>query len=518
MRPRPLIQALLLCSFVSFSAVADDDDDDSSVPGFIKGPILHQIYDGVTDDLLTAGLGKTGLTGATPGFVDPAKPTAAELRRHAIYSNYRALVDITSGGGYGVLYGPNIDNNGNNTLGEGKIAGDEFLAFADNGTGKRNVTLMVQVPASFNPGNPCIITATSSGSRGIYGAVGTAGDWGLKQACAVAYTDKGTGMGVHDLQNNTVNLIDGTRADAAIAGTASNFTAKLSKADRAAFNAATPNRFAWKHAHSRQNPERRWGNNTLQAVKFAFYVLSNLITDARAGNYKPKNTLVIASSVSNGGAAAIRAAERDSKHLIDGVAVSEPNVNPKPSNAFSIIQGSRSPVTNHSKSLYDYATQVNLFQPCANLTASNASAPLNLVSDTFEGNRCQSLKDKGLLTAATPADQANEAQAIINSFGILTEQNIVQPSHYFLSVPQSISVTYANAYGKLSVADNLCGYSFGATDASGNPVAAAASTVAQIFANGNGIPPTGGTCVSELWAHKRQINDSNLRVFNGLRL
>jgi hydroxybutyrate-dimer hydrolase len=276
-----------------------------------------------------------------------------------------------------VLYGPNIDNNGNNTLGEGKIAGDEFLAFADNGTGKRNVTLMVQVPASFNPRNPCIITATSSGSRGIYGAIGTAGDWGLKQACAVAYTDKGTGMGVHDLQNNTVNLIDGTRAGAATAGTASNFTAKLSKTDRVAFNAATPNRFAWKHAHSKQNPEKRWGNNTLQAVKFAFYVLSNLITDARAGNYKPKNTLVIASSVSNGGAAAIRAAERDSKHLIDGVAVSEPNVNPKPSNAFSIVQGSRSPVTNHSKSLYDYTTQVNLFQPCANLAASNASAPLN---------------------------------------------------------------------------------------------------------------------------------------------
>jgi hypothetical protein len=39
MRPRPIIQALLLCSFVSFSAVADDDDDDdddSGVPRFIS--------------------------------------------------------------------------------------------------------------------------------------------------------------------------------------------------------------------------------------------------------------------------------------------------------------------------------------------------------------------------------------------------------------------------------------------------------------------------------------------------
>jgi hydroxybutyrate-dimer hydrolase len=128
----------------------------------------------------------------------------------------------------------------------------------------------------------------------------------------------------------------------------------------------------------------------------------------------------------NGGAAAIRAAEQDSKHLIDGVAVSEPNVNPKPSNAFSIVQGSQSPVTNHSKSLYDYTTQVNLFQPCANLTASNASAPFNIVSDTFEGNRCQSLKDKGLLTAAILADVPAISQTPANDARITFVNGVVQ--------------------------------------------------------------------------------------------
>ena len=42
----------------------------------------------------------------------PANPTVAELRRLAIYNNYRALVDIAANGGYGTLYGPNVDADG----------------------------------------------------------------------------------------------------------------------------------------------------------------------------------------------------------------------------------------------------------------------------------------------------------------------------------------------------------------------------------------------------------------------
>src|SRR5207245_7150086 len=98
------------------------------------------------------------------------------------------------------------------------------------------------------PNNPCIVTAASSGSRGVYGAIATAGEWGLKHGCAVAYTDKGSGMGVDDLQNNTVNLMDGTPDVGTDAGTKSNFTANLSDTDRAAFKAPRPTRSAATHA------------------------------------------------------------------------------------------------------------------------------------------------------------------------------------------------------------------------------------------------------------------------------
>jgi hydroxybutyrate-dimer hydrolase len=155
-----------------------------------------------------------------------------------------------------------VDARGNVTASEGKIAGTEYIAYSDDGSGQQNVTLMVQVPASFNPASPCIVTGTSSGSRGIYGAIGSSGEWGLKNGCAVAYTDKGTGSGMHDLQNNTVHLQNGLRADAGAAGNASNFTAALSPAERSAFNAAWPNRFAVKHAHSQQNSEKDWGRFT----------------------------------------------------------------------------------------------------------------------------------------------------------------------------------------------------------------------------------------------------------------
>src|SRR5262245_54963032 len=84
--------------------------------------IIHTHYDGVTNDLLTAGLGKTGLGGSTPpNFADPLHPTAEELRRSAIYNNYRALIDPTPGGGYGTLYGPNVKPDGTVTATEGLI-------------------------------------------------------------------------------------------------------------------------------------------------------------------------------------------------------------------------------------------------------------------------------------------------------------------------------------------------------------------------------------------------------------
>jgi hydroxybutyrate-dimer hydrolase len=480
MRAWPTAASLATAAIVTIATTVIAADD-----------IRHMHYDGVTNDLLTAGLGKTGLArAAAPGIADPLRPAAEELRRLAIYNNYRALIDPTPGGGYGRLYGPNVTANGTVTDSEGLIAGDEYIAFEKDDSGRRNVTMMVQVPDTFDPNNACIVAAPSSGSRGVYGAIATAGEWGLKRGCAVAYTDKGTGTGAHDLQNNTVNLMRGERADAAAAGADANFIAPISNSERAAFNAASPSRLAFKHAHSELNPERDWGRNVLHSIRFAFVVLNRKFA-ARGVEISKRNTIVIASSISNGGGASLRAAEQDDERLIDGVAVGEPNVNPRIGPGFSIVQAGRPPLATHSRPLMDYITLVNVFQGCANLAPGNATAPLNQAGSP---KRCADLKAKGLLTAITLDEQATEAQKVINDYGILPEQNLVQPGYWQFFVPQSIAVTYANAYGRFGVRDNLCGYSFAANGglAGGRPVALAEPAAAQIFATSTGIPPTAG--------------------------
>lgn len=468
-------------------------------PAFVVGPVRWAEYDGDSDDLLTAGLGTAGLAlAAAPSYANALAPTAAELRRNAIHTNYRALVDMTANGGYGRLYGPNVAADGTVTTGSGKIAGTEVIAYADDGSGRQNVTMMVQVPSTFDPKAPCIVSATSSGSRGVYGAIATSGEWGLKRGCAVAYTDKGSGLGVHDLQANTVNLVDGTRADAAAAGTASNFSAALSDAERAAFNAATPNRFAVKHAHSQQNPERDWGRHTLQAIEFAFWVLNERHgtatgTGYRVAQIRPHNTLVIASSVSNGAGAALAAAEQDDGGWIDGVAVSEPNIQLPPGGDLRIERGDRPAYTAGSKPLYDYFTLGNLLQPCAALASSVATAsPFGYAGGTafVAGNRCAALAAAGLVSGATTAERADDALAQLRAYGWEPDSDLLHASHYLFASP-AIAVTYANTYGRFSVADNRCGFSFGAVDAAGSPTAAPAAAIAGVFATGNGVPPSG---------------------------
>ena len=149
-----------------------------------------------TQDLLTGGVGKSGIvnTALVPAYANPAAPTADELRRNALIANYRGLVDNTVKGGYGVLYGPNIDLSGKDTLGEGMVPGLEYIGVLDDGTGKKNVTMAIQIPDRFDVNAPCIVIGPSSGSRGVYGAIAASGEWGLKRGCAVALTDARQGM------------------------------------------------------------------------------------------------------------------------------------------------------------------------------------------------------------------------------------------------------------------------------------------------------------------------------------
>ncbi|MFO1415676.1 MAG: 3-hydroxybutyrate oligomer hydrolase family protein [Burkholderiales bacterium] len=495
--------------------------DLNTLPAGVTNIVGPANYDGVTDDLLTGGLGKTGLAGAAPGFADAQNPTAAELRRRVIYTNYRAVLDISAAGGFGILYGPNIDVNGNDTLGEGKIAGREILAYVDDGSGRKNVTVMVQIPASFNPQRPCIVAAPSSGSRGVYGAIGSAGEWGLKHKCAVAYTDAGKGMGYQDLQADKVNLIDGRLvARSSVAASLVSFASDLTGAALSAFNAAFPNRVAYKHVYSQQNPEKDWGKNVLDSIRFAFWALNeqygtlDATTGRRIKTITPDNTTVIASSISNGGSESLQALEQDTEGLIDALAVAEPNAQPASMTGVTVNFGGSS-VPNAGKPLVDYFSYRVLYEPCASLS-TKAQAPNGVRPGWFGGgtatgallgqvggqdlnaiatNRCQSLADKGLITGTTLAERADAALAKLQAYGWTDPlSNALHASHY-RAADQYVASGYATAYGKFSVADNLCGFSLANFDGAGAPAAQVPATQASIFSTANGLGGNGGVDV-----------------------
>jgi hydroxybutyrate-dimer hydrolase len=450
-----------------------DSENINTLPSYL-GAITSTAYDGSTDDLLTAGLGKTGLAASAPTYADANNPTSRELRRNAIFNNYRAVLDISANSGYGTLYGPNVSAAGVASADEGKVPGTEYLAFADDGSGKFNVTLMVQVPNSFDVANACIVTGVSSGSRGIYGAIGSAGEWGLKNKCAVAYADKGSGIGLYTFDDDSVNLLNGQRATRSAAGKNAHFAPALSDAERAAFASAYPDRIAFKHAHSLQNPEKDWGRVTLQALEFAFYVLNEkygvLASDNKSKIVRltPDNTVTIASSISNGAGAALLAAEQDSKGLIDAVAVTEPQIQPNKTTGYTVRQGGTA-VVSQGRALLDYSSYAALYQPCIAGVAG----------------RCESLVAKGLLSGGDLAARQANAKARMVAYGWQPEAEVLQGAHALTNI--LVAVTYVNAYGRFSVTDRACGFSFANVDASGAPIPFPAAARAGGFAAFSGI-------------------------------
>jgi len=98
---KPITWAGVAVATLSASACGGSDNADiNTAPTFVRGAIASAYYDGNSDDLLTAGLGLTGLKAAVaPAYANAAAPTVAELRRNAIYTNYRAVVDYTDAGG-----------------------------------------------------------------------------------------------------------------------------------------------------------------------------------------------------------------------------------------------------------------------------------------------------------------------------------------------------------------------------------------------------------------------------------
>ena len=453
-----------------------------------------------TQDLLTGGLGKTGMgAAAPPPYADPANPTAAELRRNSIFLSYRGLVDPTPGGGYGRLYGPNIDLAGRDTLGEGLIPGVEYLGVLDDGSGTKRVTMAIQIPDNFDQGKPCIVLGPSSGSRGVYGAIGGTSEWGLKRGCAVALTDAGKGIGLYDPMDDTVNRVDGPRTTRAAAGRLNNFAADIGDAARAAFNALFPNRFAFKHVHSQRNPEKDWGSDTLMAARYALYAINQEFAPDGFGApgpviYRPENTLVIAASVSNGGAAVLQAAEQDVNGLIDGVVASEPNAQPATTAGYGVQQGGV-PVASYGHSLMDYFSFANVYQPCAALAPSVTMSEVSFYNFmTFAGmndratNRCDALAAKGLVSGVDTAARATDALNKLRGHGWLDVSDTMHNAHYGFGNAVIIGMMYTNAYGRFGLADNLCGMSAAAVNATtGEVVPIAPLAKAEVFATGSGV-------------------------------
>lgn len=447
-----------------------------------------------TQDLLTGGIGKSGLgAAAAPAYADAANPTALELRRNALYGNYRGIVDVTAGGGYGTLYGPNVDINGTATASEGMIPGTEYIGSLDDGSGRKKVVMAVQIPDSFSQSAPCLVLGPSSGSRGVYGAIGTASEWGLKHGCAVALTDAGKGVGLYDPTDDTVNQLDGTRATRSAAGALAHFAANITDAARAAFNAAFPNRLSIKQAHSQLNPEKDWGSDTLVAARYALYALNHRYgTPANPVPFTAGNTLVIGGSVSNGGAAVIRAAELDTAGLIDGVVAGEPVIQMPTASGYGISVGGTA-AAGYGKTLADYATWANLYQPCAALASGATMSELTVFNFmTIAGMnaraeaRCTGLAAKGLVSGADTAARAQDALNKLRAHGWTAEHDTMHNSHYGLGNGPILAAMYPMAYGRFGLADNVCNTSFAAVDLTGTPVAVTAAAKAVSFATANG--------------------------------
>jgi len=425
------------------------------------------------DDLLTAGLGLDGLRIATaPAFASAAQPTAAEARRRAIWSSWRGIADLTPGGGFGDVYG-NLQ----------AAQGREFSAYARIPGARQPHRVLVQVPDNFDPAKRCLVTAASSGSRGIYGAISVAGSWGLAHGCAVAYTDKGTGSDYYDLDARSGFQADGTPAtQGALA-----FVPTDTKATHG---------IAFKHAHSGDNPEADWGRHLLQALQFGLQALDRAYP--QSAPFTPANTRTLGAGVSNGGGAVLRAAEIEGDWF-DAVVAGEPNVS---------VAG--------APPLYDFVTQSALLMPCALLALDDLpQPPMQAQAAPAWTQRCAILKSAGLVQGDDTAAQAQSARQQLADAGLSDGALRAGAFSTGFDLWRAIAVSYASAYGRYGAGEHPCAYSYSAVGADGKPVPAAAELRASWWSEGSGIPPGSGVVLVD--GNAAQSTEDPLRGLNCLR-
>jgi len=181
------------------------------------------------------------------------------------------------------------------------------------------------------------------------------------------------------------------------------------------------------------------------------------------------------------------------------VAVSEPAVELPASPGVTVQRGSAAlPVV--GKTLVDFTTYANLYQPCASLAASVSGSPYAAAFAAgfastalpIAPNRCAALRTAGLLNATTTAAQAEEALQKLRDYGWEPESSELHASLAAFEVAPAVSVTFANSLSRASVKDNLCGYSYAGATAAGAVTPLAPETLASMFSTGNGVPPSSG--------------------------
>jgi hydroxybutyrate-dimer hydrolase len=396
------------------------------------------------DDLLSAGLGLDGLRAMTPpAFGNPEAPTPDELRRRALWSNWRGIADLTPAGGFGTLYGelPNVP-------------GREFQAFATVPGATQPHRVLAQIPDAFDNARRCLVVTASSGSRGIYGAIAVAGPWALPKGCAVAYTDKGAGTDYYDLAQKSGVRIDGTRGGAE---------------DTLAFkpDSTAADGIAFKHAHSKDNPEADWGRHVKQAAEFGLHALNEALPQHAPFTFD--NTRVIAVGISNGGGAVLRAAELEGDWL-KGVVAGEPNVYVEATGA---------------RTLFDYTTEAALLMPCA-------LPKLGLPAAPDVDKRCAAAVAAGLISGSDlPAQQAAAYEAL-RANGWTDAALRAGSISVTFDLWRAIAVTYAASYGRYGAGEEPCIAGFSAVNGDGSARASTNVERAAWWSDASGIPPGAG--------------------------
>jgi hydroxybutyrate-dimer hydrolase len=445
---------------------------------FAASPLRREC-DGVTDDLLTAGLGIAGLRGPTPPCANPSRPTVDELRRRAVHTAYRGVVDVSEGGGFGRLFGlPAV------------IAGVEYVVPVETPDRAAVNTLVLQIPSAFDPSDPRLVVAASSGSRGAYAALPTVGDWALRQGYAVAYVDKGTGVGVWDLERATGYRIDGLRTD----DPEDPYLGWCPPASvRRAAQVPGQHALLFKHVHSGRNPEREWGLYLLQSIVAASRLLTEEYPRARA-KLSPGRLWVVAAGVSNGGASVLRAIEADRAGWIAGGVAVEPSIALYGQTADIGIACGQRVIPGRDLAPADWAALHGVLQPAAVLAESDARAPFASVTEATRPRLeawVQRLQAYGLLPVGDVDAAARIARARLLDAAMLPDALALGHFNVAANLWTTFSVAYAGAYSRRDPLDPYAGVFAAARDAGGQPRPLSDTEAALFWSDGNGIAPTG---------------------------